>query len=550
MSTIYRRRPRRKSGGNHLLPILAASAILLALGCGVWFLYGKKFKAYFTPPAPITVYSDATANERLDKLMLSLSGSRDTLRDIAENWNTRVGWIKDAQTRRRLRWVLMERLIEVGDWARAMRILPEVEQLASMEQLDKLSLEAIRHNDFETQLHLDRALQEKAMAAPEKIRLLLRSIRRSTETYKRRGDNEAVFKTLAILDAQNVKDRLTQAIDASEAAALIMIRAKLSEVKEPDLQKVRNILEAANWPACPASSQLIIQEVANTIRDNPKLNDLTLREIRDKLVQSRDTIFNKSQENAELLPQCYMLLADVNARLRDYDGCAAALSMATALAEGYGIMNMPLRVKLTRQRLTADIARGAIPEALVSCRYLAENDPDASKRLESMLMLAEHATGEEQIKQLLACWDFMIKEPELSNTMAARRRDIATRLALHYMKTEDYAEAVKWHNSRLKLLEASNPQLVDGVVYTARIDTALAHRKNKEDSSAFRLLRGVVNAIDKLDKEQEEAFNKRNKGLYRRAVTELARTYLVTGDSSTARTIMKKVRGSLPNKVR
>ena len=422
MSTIYRRRPRRRATASHTLPLLAILTIIAALLCGLYLLYGSKVKAMFVTPPPTIVYSNKQANDNLEKLLGDLAGNKSTLLQLTDNSRSRLGWIKDPVTRRRMRWILMERLIDLHEWQAAMQILPSVEELATEEQLDRLAVAALMHNDLELQLRLDRRLQELAMHSPSKVRLQLRSIRRTVETSLKLKRADEAIKAIARLELPSTQARLTDPLDASEAASLLMICADLSEVKEPVLQKVRNVLEAANWPSCPATAKLIIEEVSGTVRDNPRLSEVAMREIEGKLIKSRDSMFDAT-EDSYLLPQCYSLLGDLRYRMKDYDGCVSALAMATALAEGYATLTPELKIRLTRLRSRANEQRGAMDEALMDCRILAESDPDPKERLRSLMLLAAHAQGDDKVARLQQCWELIAKNEKLSQIGRASCRE-------------------------------------------------------------------------------------------------------------------------------
>ena len=59
--------------------------------------------------------------------------------ELAENSRSRLGWIKNADTQRQFRWLLLSRLVDKGQWQEAVRILPEVETLAPVEGLDRMA---------------------------------------------------------------------------------------------------------------------------------------------------------------------------------------------------------------------------------------------------------------------------------------------------------------------------------------------------------------------------------------------------------------------------
>ena len=161
---------------------IVAAAILL------WVIIAKgdDILRYFEGE---TIYypDNSEANANLSRLLADLSGDKAQLLSLAENSQVRLGWIKDEQTRRHFRWILMTRLLDKGLWDEAVRILPEVEDIASLPNLERLAEAALDHEDYELQLRLDRKIQDIAVHQPSDMELLLRSIRRTAET---RGSGE------------------------------------------------------------------------------------------------------------------------------------------------------------------------------------------------------------------------------------------------------------------------------------------------------------------------------------------------------------------------
>ncbi len=546
---MYRRyKPRRKTS-SHAIPLtaigLTATALLL------WGIYAKGSDIYhFFEGKTVVVADNSEANANLNRLMGDLAGDKPRLLELAATEKTRLGWIQDVNTRRQFRYFLVCRLIDAGQWQEAVRILPEVETLAPMEGLDRIAEAALAHEDYELQLRLDRELQDKAVHSPEHTTLLLRSIRRTAETcirMNRKDDAAAVIR--ARLGMPAVSARLAAPELAAEAASLLMLCADISEVKEPILQMVRNTLEKAKWPLCPATSRLMLEEVSNTLRDNQNLSHAALREIEAKLLHCRDAML-EYPDREHRLPKCYMMLGDLRYRLGNHEGCAQALTLAAAFAEGYGEMTPELQLTLSRLRSRANEARGAVEEAKADYRYLLERETDAKEIFRCLTFLATHSEGEERINLLTRCWDMLSRDEKLALTDTMNRADIARELAKYFTDRQDYENAIRWVGECLTMTEAAHPDLTDGKVLRARMEHALILRKAQRDSVAVRQLRDVVRAMEQMADEEREKLDAADNKLYKDAVREFSRTYLLMGDKQLAKDVIKKIRESLPEKQR
>lgn len=547
MASYRRYRPNKKNT-NHTLPIAAigitAAALLL------WGIYAKGNDILlFFKGQTIVVPSNKEANDNLNRLLRDLAGDKADLLELAENSQTRLGWIDNVDTRRQFRWFLMTRLVDKGQWEEAVKILPEVESLAPPEGLDRLAQAAAEHGDYDLQLRLDQELQAKVANSPTQMKLLLRSIRRYAETCIRMQHNDAAVQAIARLDSPAIMARLVDPVLAAEAADLQMMRANVCQVKEPVLQMVRNLLEQAKWPLCPATSQLMLEEVSNALRDNPNIPEFSLKEIESKLVRCRDSMLSYPDKERRL-PQCYTLLGELRFRLKNYEGCAEALALAAAFAEGYGDMTPELQVKLRRVSSRANEARGAIAEAMMDCRYLLEHEKDAHEAMRCLAFLATHTEGEEKISLLMRCWDRMQQNPALAQANPNLRSQIITELSAYYTNKQDYNTALKWVTEATNAIVAAHPVLTDGKALQARLDLALLHRKAKNDTEAINRIRDVVRDIDQLSDEDREALNKVDAQLYRNAVRELSRSCLLIGDRYNARVWCKKIKEGLPQKIR
>lgn len=547
MATHRRYKPNRKNS-NHTLPSVAVGITLAALA--LWGIYAKgEDVLLFFKGQTIIVPSNDEANANLDRLLGDLSGDKARLLELAETSNHRLGWLKNVDTRRQFRWFLMLRLVDKGLWEEAVKILPEVEGLAPVEGLDRLAAAAQQHKDYELQLRLDRELQDKLMSMPDQMPLLLRSIRRSAETCIRMKHNDEAVKAIARLDVPAVMARLRDPELASEAAALQMMRADVCEVKEPVLQSVRNILEQAKWPLCPATSKLMLEEVSNTLRDNPNLSQSSLKEIEEKLLHCRDSML-EYPDKEHRLPVCYTLLGELRYRLKNYEGCAQALSLAAAFAEGYGEMTPDMQVKLCRVRFSANEARGAVNEAMQDCRYLLEHEKEPARVMRCLIFLSSHAEGEEKIALLNRCWKMMEENPAVAKEHPDLKPEIATEMSGYYLSREEYNNAIKWVEASAKMVAEANPDITTGKSLQARMQLANVNRKAKRDETACRQYREIVRAIEQLSEEDRARLDAADGKLYKSAVRETARTYYLMGDRWSAKDWAKKIKEGLPDKVR
>ncbi len=549
MSSLYRRKPRRRTGSN-TLPLIVVGLVFLALVSLIGFFKRNAIIAFFQGTPPRVEYSEKEANANLTNLLNQLSGNKSQLLELQDNWRARLGWIKEEKIRQRFLWILMQRLIEQDEWDRALQILPQVENLATVPQLERLALIALDYNDLELQLRLDERIQELAMQSSTKVQQLLRSIQRTTESAIRLQRTDSALKSLARLEVPAIRARLTRPEDASLAATLLMRQAEVSEIKEPILQKVRNILEAAKWPDSPVTSELIVQEVSNALRDNPSMDDKTLREVMDKLGKSRDSMLSAKSE-LRLLPQCYYMLGELSYRLKEYDKAAQALSLAQAFAEGYAQLTPERRIEIRRLLFKVNQERGDTESALVACRYLLEHDKDPAAQMRYLLFLAKQVKDdEEKIALYLQTWKLLESQPHLAEIHSIYRTELVKDLAAYYESKEQYAAAAQWYEVYHKIIEASPSTLTPGRLYEMRVKLALLNRKQKKDITARSMLQKVVDEIKALDEESRDKLDDARPKLYKEAVRELARTHLLMGESSTARRVARTIREGLPSKTR
>ncbi len=547
MSAIHKRfNPRRRGGKSHV-PAVAGAIVIIGLAIFVFRKFDS-IKQWFEPTI-ITEKSDVEANRRLDKLMASLSGDRIAVLQLARDYTAKVAWIKDPKVRRQFEWILMNRLIELGEWNEAKKMLPEVISIANVAQLDAIAREARKHEDYDWQLQIERQIQDQQIDAKANVDYLLHSLQRSVETDLKLQRKESAIKRIARLDMPAVQARLETPAQAAAAASLQLQRASLSEVKEPVYVQVRTILERANWPACPATSLLIMEEVRSTLSAESKLSAPALKELEAKMQKCVESLLASGDRNHSL-PSCYMMLGDIRNRLGDTAGCVQALSLAGAFAEGFGEMTPELRLRIARVRSRANVARNAVEEALPDLRFLAERDTDPHERIRALLILSEHSRDAEKAPILAQCWKELSEAGKTYERRDASMADIASQLAARYMEEKDYPHAAEWYDKTARLQEKLHPDPTEGSALQARYSYALAQMKAKNDGVAARNFLGVIRAIEAFGEDEEAAFKKNAPDLYKLAVRNLARTYLLMKERSLAKAVIKKIKEDLPDATR
>lgn len=545
---MYRRyRPNRKNT-NYTIPVAALGIVAAALLLWVVWAKGEAIVNFFE--GETIYYADNTeANNNLSRLLADLSGDKAQLLSLAENSTARLGWIKDETTRRQFRWFLLSRLLDKGLWEEAVSILPEVEDLASLPNLDRLAEAALQHEDYELQLRLDQRLQDIAISQPGETEILLRSIRRTAETCIKMHKSEEAVKVISRLDAPAILARFSTPQLAAEAADLQMMRADVSTVKEHALQLVRNILEQAQWPPCLATSRLMLEEVSTALQDNPSLTQASLKEIETKLLHCRDALLDYSDREHKL-PQCYLTLGELRLRMENYDGCAQALTLANAFAEGYGQSTLDWQLQVSRLRARANMARGAKVEALEDCRYLAEHEKSPEGLMMALTYLSANVTGQEREQALARLWTAMQSQPKATKADKVERARIASEIAKLNADSGAKEQAVKWGVEAMKAAQEAYPDLSDGKALRASLTLALLQRKKGDDVLAMRRLRDIVKVIESMDEDLRKKLNAMDPKLYSTAVREYARTCLLTGDRSLAKLIISKIKEGLPEKQR
>ena len=544
---MYRRyhSPRK---GNALLPKLAFGIIVFSLLLWLLFAKGGSISDYFRGERVVVASSDE-ANATLNRLLGDLYGDKAHLLDLAVNERSRLGWINNRETQGRVRWLLVTRLIENDLWTEAAALVPEIMPVATVDGLDRIAAAAAAHKDFGLEQKVDRSLQEQLLKTPQNTDLLLRSIRRASEGCIASGRNDEAVRIISVLDGPAVMARLNTPELAVEAASLQMLRADVCEVKDPVLQQVRNILEQAKWPACEAAAHLMLDEVSNTLRDNPRLNNAGLKGLEEKLLQCRK-IMMEFPDHAHRMPDCYRLLGDLRIRLGDYEGCARALSMAEAFIQGYGEMTPRMELDLRRVRTRANVARGAEEESVQDYKWLLDHETEPAETFKAIAFLIDHTEGAERAKLLERCWTFMDANPDIAKANAAARFKVADALVEHYTAVPDYPNAIKWLRINRDIIESANPDLTNGKTLQAKYNLALVLRKAKQDGSASAALYQVCETIEKMSDDDRAKLDAAAPKLYRNAVREYARTRYIMNDTARAKAWVKKIKEGLPDKER
>lgn len=544
-----RYRPNRRTN-SHTLPVIALVLVLLSLCAGAVWMWGESVMLYFKGQT-ITRIDNSEANANLDQLMRDISGDKSRLLAMAEEYPTRLGWIKDDTTRRQFLWFLVERLIDNGLWDEALKILPEVESIATPEGLDRLAEAALARQDYELELRLDAQLLELIVDKPAYTKMLLRCIRRQAETYSyKKQDHDRAVSVIACLDRENVRGRLADPKLAPEAADLQLMRYDLSVVKDPHLlQIVRGILREAHWPACPATSRLMLEEAISMLEENKNLAPEGLREVEKTLLRCRDSML-EYPDREHRLPLCYLKLGEVRFRLGNYDGCVEALTLAVAFAEGYGELDTETEVGIRSMRSRANEARGATEALTEDCRFLRDNAPDPKEKYRAICILAGQTSGMERVQLLTQAWDLLGEDPSLAENGGFTRSRIAHELAAYYQEKQDYNKAIEWERTYVELVEKENPDFADGRYLRARYNLALLYRKAKQDGKASAILVQTARTIEQMPEADRARLDAAAPKIYIEVMRELARTYLLMGETKLAKEVCKKARIDLPEKVR
>lgn len=553
---MYRRYKPKRKNTSHALPITAVLFTVASLL--IWGIFTKwDDMVRYVKGDTIVVKDNTEANKNLEALLADLSGDRPRLIKLAEDRNKRLGWIAGDETRRRFLWVLVSRLVDEGEWMTAKPIVPEVEAIAPVEGLDRIAALAKEKKDFDFQLKLDKQLQNRLVNEPvETTPLLLNSIRRYVDTCEQMDKKNEAYQAMDMLKRSQVNARLkANPEQAVEAAALKLRCAEVSGALQAEWDEVRNLLEGAGWPSCPATGKLLLNEAAQSLKNTNRTKQ-ELQAIQANLLKALDSML-KYPDTERRLPECYTMLGDVCYRLGQHEACVQYITLSDAFARGYGVRDDELKtmeLKHRRMRARANEARGAIAEAMVDYRYLLDNEKDQAEVFKSLSFLATHAQGEEKILLLKRCWDMLKKNEALAKSSQWSFAQIAKEIADFYVAQKSYAEAISWVKECVRIVEVTNPDLTDGRALRARLNLALIERKTeRNDGHAVERIKLVVRAIEQMDEESRAKLDAVDAKLYNDAVREFSRTYLVMGgkyNEKIARQVIRKIKEPLPTKIR
>ena len=553
---MYRRYKPKRKNTSHALPITAVLFTVAALL--IWGFFAKwDDMVRYIKGDTIVVKDNTEANKNLEALLADLSGDRPRLIKLAEDRNKRLGWIAGDATRRRFLWVLVSRLVDEGEWLTAKPIVPEVEAIAPVDGLDRIASLAKEKKDFDFQLKLDKQLQNRLVNEPaETTPLLLNSIRRYVDTCEQMDKKNEAYQAMDMLKRSQVNARLkANPEQAVEAAALKLRCAEVSGALQAEWDEVRNLLEGAGWPSCPATGKLLLNEAAQSLKNGNRTKQ-ELQAIQANLLKALDSML-KYPDTDRRLPECYTLLGDVCFRLGQHEACVQYITLSDAFARGYGVRDEALKameLKHRRMRARANEARGAVAEAMVDYRYLLDNEKDQAEVFKSLSFLATHAQGEEKIMLLKRCWDMLKQNDALAKSSQWSFAQIAKEIADFYVAQKSYAEAISWVKESVRIVEASNPDLTDGKALRARLNLALIERKTeRNDGHAVERIKLVVRAIEQMDEESRAKLDAVEPKLYKDAVREFSRTYLVMGgkyNEKVAAQVIRKIKEPLPTKIR
>lgn len=557
---MYRRyRPKRKNSG-HALPIAAVSLTLITLLVWGYFAVGDDIAEYFK--GKTVVVADASeANGKLDALMADLYGSRQQLLELAEKRQTRLGWIADANTRRQITWSLVNRLVDEGEWNTAKPIVPEVTGIIPMDGLERIAIFLQKKGETVDQVIIEEMLQKRISdetVNAETLPLLIGSVSRYVVAC---SDKNKIYSALDSFRRIEVKTLLKGRPDLVVQVATLMLNYGTEDMDT----EASNLLDESGCPDCPASAELQLKQAERALENKKCPNEL-LNRIHATLNKVQATLL-KYPDTKKLLPVCYSKLGEVCFRLGKYDDCVKFLTLSDAFARGYGLCEDKLNAQQlahTRTRAQANAARGAIVEAVVDYRYLLEHETATDAVFKSLTFIAEHSQGEERISLLMRCREMLMATPDLAKHCPWSQADITKEISDFYIAADKYEDALPWVQESLALVEAAHKNeadgkidLSDGLVLRSRLNLALLERKTeKRDEQALERIKLVVRAMETMDKEDKETRAKLDEAdpkLYKEAVREFARTYLVMGgkyNEKLAREVMKKIKESLPSKVR
>ncbi len=567
---MYRRYKPKRKNTSQVLPIVAVSLTLVGLLTWGYFAKGDDIASAFEVET-IVVTDDTEANKNLSDLMADLSGDRKTLLKLAEDRKRRLGWIRSEEARGRVLWFLVNRLLDEGEWQTARPLVKELSSnMIPVEGLDRIAEVFYRQGEYDDQLKLEFILQERLLTGTEdKMPVLLRSLSRYVETCALMDKKNEAYEVLNVLRRDQVRARLKKNPEVVVNAATLMLRCiEVSGAQSTENDEVRVLLQQAEWPACPSTGKLLLSDAVKNLR-NPNASPDQLTKIKQSLLKSLGSLL-RFPDNDSRLYECYSALGKVCFRLKDYDACVQYLTLSDAFARGYGINENKLKeleLEHCRLRARANEARGALDEAIIDYRHLLAAETELLQTGKAkpadvftcLSFLAEHTEGEEKIELLKRSWTMLHENESLLKDSKLSYADIAAYIADYYVGKEEYSEAINWVKESVTIQESaypdlSAPNLADGKVLRARMRLALIERKTeKHDAAASERLKLIVRAIEQMDDDTRAKLNEADPGLYKEAVREFSRTYLLMGgkyNERLARQVIRKIKESLPAKTR
>ncbi len=559
MSLINRRYKPRKRTHKTIVPVVIVAALI----CGAAFLiYQKANIQKMFEPVTITIISNQEANAKLASLMRDLGGDRATLLKLAQNYKIRLAEITtdpqsnqtyDRATVQRFEWTLMNRLIDAGEWKEAKKILPNVEDVIRIPQLENLAIEASDRGDDELQIRLEEKIQKSMRNSNEPIGYLIRSLRRHTDTLLALKKDKKAIEILSCLSEPGIQKKCSENAEiASEAANLLLLSDKLSDVSNAaGLQLAETILKNAKCHQSSAIPKILMEKSRKRLQDNKGMDRNALLDIEADLDRCRESLL-AYPDDEQSLPECTLILGEVRFKLNNYDGCVSALSQAAAFAEAFNKMTPELKLRITRLRARANSARGAQDEAIADLKYLAANETDPNEKFKAFYYLSNNTVGEERIQKLLECWTMLPDGDTPTAEQQTCKADMACELGNYYFDNEKYADAITWFRRADAPLQAIAKD-TDGRRLSNLLKIGNAQLKNRKVYEARKVYKNLVETIKAMSEEDQETLAKTKQSkdvestLFKKAVREYANTYHLDRDRDTARSILKQIDERLPS---
>lgn len=354
---MYRRyRPKNKKS-NQTLPIVAVSLTLT--GLLVWGYFSKWDDIVRYVKGETKYLADnSEANARLDKLIKSLYTDESALIALVDkttDYNECMGWIKDDESRQLVRWALICRLVDVGDWERVKRLVlvvdennpngakvisPNLIKTAPIDSLDRISSLASRKEGdklFRKELDksiLNRMLHEDSTAATAPYRL--NALRRYLATCKdlavtdgsvsapelKNESHEIVRPQLNV--SGFISDLKTCKIQAEAASFVMEWLDFYGGAKDDVISKIIKPLltsgtrgGAVTYVESPALGRLRLMEATEAFKTSSG-DEKALRDYYNALIEVRSMLL-MAPDRDNKLAECYYCLGDVCFRLGEYE---------------------------------------------------------------------------------------------------------------------------------------------------------------------------------------------------------------------------------------